>query len=230
MQTYNTKSRARCTQRLYFCNFLLTSSNFYNFLFFADGADGIPVEPIAAAPDVIDRTEVQSTRVVRVARIERRTPIEAVRASIVERIVAIARSGQENAVAVRTGNFITSNVVPSRIFTCNPLPSTFSSQFILFCFCRHTPISTPISTSGIVFGFKSGFIIYCAIITISIVFGYIIIFNNHTKFVLYSTPFIILFIINLFGFRFTPSKIVAIIYWFCCAHITCCSKRSAWQT
>lgn len=67
----------------------------------ANRADGLTVVATVAVPVHVDRTEVEAPRAVRVALVERRRPIVAAAADIVEkRDVAIARSGKKNGVAI----------------------------------------------------------------------------------------------------------------------------------
>ena len=62
----------------------------------ANRADGLTVVAIVVVPVHVVRIEVEVPRVVRVVLVERRRPIVAVVAGIVEiRVVAIARSGKK---------------------------------------------------------------------------------------------------------------------------------------
>ena len=55
---------------------------------------------------VAARTEVEAVRVVRVRSVKRRRPVVTARASVVEaRVVAVARSRQEDGIALRTFTF-----------------------------------------------------------------------------------------------------------------------------
>ena len=72
----------------------------------ADRADRLTVAANAVVPAHIARIEVEVPRVVRVVLAERRRPIVAVVADIVEkRVEAIARSGKKNGVAVRFASY-----------------------------------------------------------------------------------------------------------------------------
>ena len=81
------------------------------------------VTAAAVVPIVIARVEVKCIRAVRTALVERTRPIVAVRTGVAEAaIVAITRSGEENAVAIVASHFITIDTVLS----C-PGPSTIVS-------------------------------------------------------------------------------------------------------
>ena len=84
------------------------------------------VVTVVAEPVVAAATEVQAAGVVAVTAIQRARPIEAVGPPKVDyRSVAVARSGQKDAVAVGAGYAVTVNTVKG-----GPLPSPVSAQFV----------------------------------------------------------------------------------------------------
>ncbi len=97
--------------------------------------------------------EADAPRVVLVARAERRRPVAAVGAGIVEaRAVAIARSGEENRVAVDIACYL---VTVHTILPC-PSPCALFTQLRPFGIGRHTPITTPVGSSGIILRLQGG--------------------------------------------------------------------------
>ncbi len=106
--------------RLYYYTFYIINST----LFTANGSDGLPVVPTEVVPVVIVRTEAHVARTARRARVERRTPIVAVRAVDEERRTAAeARSRQENVVTVSLARYF---VTIHTIKRC-PSPCAFSA-------------------------------------------------------------------------------------------------------
>ena len=108
----------------------------------------------SAAPNVVDPAhgagnEGHVPRVARAARIERTRPVVAEAACEVERtIVATARSGEEDrfigVTRLRARHFITIYSILE-----GPSPSTLIKKLILLSMSRHSPTSTPISTSSV---------------------------------------------------------------------------------
>ena len=127
----------------------------------------------AVATEPVDVAKIE-VKVVGVATAEdaddaqRARPIEAFRPLVADsRAGAIARSGQEDAVAIGAGYAVAVNAVKS-----SPHPSTFSVQFILFCKGGHTPRATPLNVGYIIIQLKSCFIVNYAVVAICAVFGH----------------------------------------------------------
>ena len=82
------------------------------FLFFPDGTDGMPVSTVESFPAYTVGI-VDAPRAVRVVRIERRRPVEAVGTGIPEiRVDPVTGGGKEDAVAVRGGYDVSSYSSP----------------------------------------------------------------------------------------------------------------------
>ena len=88
---------------------------------------GYSKEPIAAAPIHVTRIEVQFVREVRVVRVDRTRPVEAVSACAVERtVVAAACRGKENTIAIAlAGHFDTIHTILS-----SPFPRAFLKNHV----------------------------------------------------------------------------------------------------
>ena len=126
---------------------------------------------VVAAPVVAAAAEAMAVSVVAVVAVQRTRPIVAAGAAGAmadgSRTDAVARSGQEYAVAVGAGYAVTVNTVKG----C-PLPSALAYEFFLFFYGRHSPTAAPFNGGDIVCGFKGGFVIHSAITAACAVFGH----------------------------------------------------------
>ena len=82
---------------------------------FRDGANGVTAATVSAAPVVAAKAEVEVDGVVAAVLAQRAGPVAAVRATADELllvvVVAVARSGKEDRVTVRTSDLITVDAV-----------------------------------------------------------------------------------------------------------------------
>lgn len=112
---------------------------------FLEAADVVPI-----APERVARMEVEVAAVL-VAR--RRRPIVAVRTNVVElAIPAVARSGEKNGSAVRTGKLHAVNAVLR-----SPHTATFVHQFLHLPPAGHHPRAAPVDRGDIVLGAGNAF-------------------------------------------------------------------------
>ena len=101
---------------------------------------------------VIDRTDVEVPRTVRVVRVERTRPVVTVGTGTAETaIVAEAGSGQEDRVAVRSCKQASVCSVMG-----SPSYCAVVFQFIHFIVCRHSPACAPVGGGCIVDCFQGG--------------------------------------------------------------------------
>ena len=101
----------------------------------------------AIAPFHVVWTDNQEVSGHRTTRVKWTTPAVTVDPRIVQiRTIAVARSRQENRIAIRTSYGVTVYAVFG-----SPCPSAFCAEFVLFFFGWHTPSTTPIYMSSIIF-------------------------------------------------------------------------------
>ena len=118
-----------------------------HYALFCDRANGEPV--VSVAPTVQVVVAVVEAEAVRVDAdvVQRSRPVAAVATIVEGRTAAVARSGKEDTVTVRTCHFHAFHSV----LGC-PLPSTFIPEFFYFCLSRHAPIVAPFCGGHIVRG------------------------------------------------------------------------------
>ena len=188
------------------------------FTLFRNWAHTVTVETEAAEPVVTTAIEEQGVSAVAVIAVKRRQPVETVATSAADhRSVAIARSGEEDAVAVGTGDAVTVYAVLG-----GPSPSAVVEQFSLLFNCWHAPGATPFYMGHIVLGVKDGFVIHSAITAIIAILGHVI----KTT----ATPFIGTQVVVALLLGFAPSIITTEFFRFCCTYIAGCPFYTAWQT
>ena len=162
----------------------------------------MPIVADAAAHAVIARPEVEDPRVVRV-RVERTRPVATDAACVVETaIVAVARSGQEETVAVTRSEEPSAHAV-----LCCPSVSRVLVQFLPFFLGGHAPICAPVGRSSIILGQQGSQVVSEAVVAVT---GVAAIFGQRViaaVAVLVGAP-----IVGVFGLRLTPGKVVAIIF------------------
>ena len=98
----------------------------YASLLFCDRTNAVSVVTEVGVPKAAADEEAEAVRDAAVALVQRSRPAAAVRATVVEaRTAAVARSGQEDTVTVRTGDKLTVHT----ILRC-PRPSAFIEKFL----------------------------------------------------------------------------------------------------
>ena len=106
--------------------------------------------------DQVARIEEEEIREVRITRIELRRPIVATRTRSVEaRIVAVARSGQEERIVVLFARYL----IAVHAVLGSPCPCAVAciSKLILLCSGWHAPTATPINMGSIILWIKYSF-------------------------------------------------------------------------
>ena len=150
---------------------------------------------------VVARIEAEAPPVVRAAHVDRTRPVAAKVANVVELVVqTIARSGQEETVAVRGGEEPAVHAVPS-----HPGDGRVVFQFLPLRPSGHAPVIAPVGCGCVVLGQQSGQVVgeaVVAIIGIGAVLGQLIIIAVD---ILVSTP-----VVSGFRLGLTPSKIITI--------------------
>ena len=156
----------------------------------------------AVAHFVIVRTEAEAPRVVRVARVERTRPVEAVAACVEETaIAAVASGGQEETVAVRSGEESSVHAVLRR-----PSDGRVVVEFLPFFKGGHAPVWSPVGRGRIVLGQEGGQVIGEALVAVA---GVVAVLGQRvfaTIAVLVGAP-----VIGVLRLGLVPGEVVAVV-------------------
>ena len=173
-------------------------------------SDGTTVEPVAVAHVVVVRIEVEGPRADRAARVERTRPVAAVRANVVELVVpTVARSGQEETVAVRGGEEPTVHAILGR-----PSMGGVLVKFLPLSIGGHAPPIAPVGRGGIVARLEDGQIVGIAVVAI---IGVVAVLGQLLIAVFVGAP-----VVGGLGLGLAPSKIITIFLRRVCSHIAGC--------
>ena len=183
-------------------------------------SDRLPTAAAAEVHVVTARIEVEVPRAVRVARVERTRPIVAVAACAVEiAIEAVASGGQEETVAIRSGEESSAHAVLGR-----PSGGRVVVELQPFLHGRHAPVWSPIGRGGVVIGQQGGQVIGEAIVA---VVGIVAVLGQRvvaTVAVLVSAP-----VVGVLRRGLAPGEVVAVVLGAVGTHIAGGPQQAARQ-